>query len=68
MLQENLPNLVAVKSMQLNPPEQLMAKETQQEAVATFNSAAINENDIVEAFEANQERDLKQTLRICRNF
>ena len=46
MLQENLPNLVAVKSMQLNPPEQLMAKETQQEAVATFNSAAINENDM----------------------
>ena len=46
MLQENLPNLVAVKSMQLNQPEQLMAKETQQEAVATFNSAALNENDM----------------------
>ena len=46
MLQENLPNLVAVKSMQLNQPEQLMAKENQQEAVATFNSAALNENDM----------------------
>ena len=46
MLQENLPNLVAVKSMQLNQPGQLMAKETQQEAVATFNSAALNENDM----------------------
>ena len=45
LLQENLPNLVGVKSTQRNQPEQLMARETQQEAVATFNSTAINEND-----------------------
>ena len=46
LLQENLPNLVGVKSTQRNQPEQLMTRETQQEAVATFNSAAINENDL----------------------
>ena len=46
LLQENLPNLVGVKSTQRNQPEQLMTRETQQEVVATFNSAAINENDL----------------------
>ena len=46
MLQENLPNLVVVENSQRNQPEQLMTRETQQEAVATFNSAAINENDM----------------------
>ena len=46
LLQENLPNSVGVKSTQRNQPEQLMTRETQQEAVATFNSAAINENDL----------------------
>lgn len=45
-LQENLPNLVVVKSTQRNQPEQLMARETLQEAVAAFNYAAINENDM----------------------
>ena len=46
MLQENLPNLVVVENSQRNQPEQLMTRETQQEAVATLNSAAINENDM----------------------
>ena len=46
LLQENLPILVVVKSTQRNRPEQFMTRETQQEAVATFNSAAINENDM----------------------
>ena len=46
LLQANLPNLVVVKSTQRNQPQQLMTRETQQKAVATFNSAAINENDM----------------------
>ena len=46
LLQENLPNLVVVKRTQRNQPEQLLTRETQEEAVTTFNSATINENDI----------------------
>ena len=46
LLQENLPNLVVVKRTQRNQPEQLMTRETQQEAVVTFSSTAINENDM----------------------
>ena len=46
MLKENLPNLVLIKSTQRNQPEQLAARETQKEVVATFNSAVINEGDM----------------------
>ena len=46
LLQENLPNLVVVKSTQRNQSEQLLTRETQEEAVTTFNSATINENDM----------------------
>ena len=40
LLQENLPNLFAVKITQRNQPEQLIARETNQEVVA------INERDM----------------------
>ena len=46
LLQENLQYLVLVKSTQQNQSKQLMTRGTQQNAVATFNSAAINENDM----------------------
>ena len=46
LLQQNLPNLVVVKSTQRNQPEQLLTRETQQEAVVTFSSTAIKENDM----------------------
>ena len=38
--------MVVVQSTQRNQAEQLMTRDTQQEAVATFNSAVINENDM----------------------
>ena len=40
LLQENLPNLFVVKITQRNQPEQLIARETNQEVVA------INERDM----------------------
>ena len=40
LLQENLPNLFVVKITQQNQPEQLIARETNQEVVA------INERDM----------------------
>ena len=40
LLQENLPNLFVVKITQRNQPEQLIARETNQEVVA------INERDV----------------------
>ena len=58
LLQENLPNLVVVKSTKGNELEQLMMRETQQEAVATFNSAAVNENkgnETISCFSGNKE-------------
>ena len=58
LLQENLPDLVVVKSTQRNQPEQFMTRETKQEAVATFNSATINENEgkeTISCFSGNKE-------------
>ena len=41
--------------MQRNQPEQLMTWETQQEAVATLNYAAINENEIKSLWELSKQ-------------